>query len=243
MLVHHSYAMDFRWGPIRDGDPDPKASKNAVIYASGEIRSGDFDRLRALLRKDFEAYIKSDRTITLSSNGGDIIEAIKIGGLLKQMYAEILLDGDCASACFFLYISAVERNFTGRIGIHRPYFEQRYFAGLRPPDAEKKHFELTKMLNTFLESNDVPRDLIDKMNSTSSKEIYWLSEKEIEAIGRYPNWFEEFLLAKCHRAPAFWERIGLLLENQKEYYKYLACKESAILPEIRGPLRATVFRK
>lgn len=141
MLAHQGYSMDFRWGAFDEAKADPQASKQAVIYASGEITSGDFDRLRTLLRKDFEVYIKSNRTVKITSNGGDIVEAIKVGGLLKGMYAEVVIKGDCASACFLLYISAVDRNFIGKIGVHRPYFDQRYFAGLSPPDAEKKHLE------------------------------------------------------------------------------------------------------
>jgi hypothetical protein len=245
VLAHQGYSMEFRWGAIDEAKEDPQASKQAVIYASGEIRSGDFDRLRAFLRKDFDAYIKSTRTVTVNSNGGDIVEAIKVGGLLRDMYAEvdIAVDGVCVSACFLLYVSAIERNFTGRLGVHRPYFDQRYFAGLRPPDAEKKQLELTMALNTFLERNDVPRALLDKMNSTSSKEIYWLNEKDFEALGRYPNWFEEFLIAKCHRAPSFWEGIDLLLDDEKAFNTYLACRESFIMPEIKGRLREIVFRK
>lgn len=242
MTAHQAYSMDFRWGAIDEAKADPKASKQAVIYASGLIQSGDFERLRTLLRRDFEVYIKSSRIVTITSNGGDIVEAVKIGGLLKQMYGRVVVSGECASACFLLYISATERNFTGRIGIHRPYFDQRYFAGLRPADAEKKHSELTTALNTFLEKNSVPRNLIDKMNSTSSKEIYWLSETDIEALGRYPSWFEEFLIAKCKRAPGFQAGIDLLFDP-KEYLKYSACRESAILPELQRQLRATVFRK
>lgn len=243
LLAHQGYSMEFRWGAVDEAKADPKASKQSVIYANGAIQSGDFDRLRALLRKDFEVYIKSSRTVRITSNGGDIVEAIKIGGLLKEMYAEVVVDGDCASACFLLYVSAVERKSFGRVGIHRPYFEPRYFAGLRPADAEKKHLELTDALNRFLEKSDVPRSLIDKMNSTSSKEIYWLSEKDIEDVGRYPSWFEEFLLAKCSRAPDYWEELDMRYIHEKEWAAFSACRKSVIVPELRGHLRATVFRK
>lgn len=243
ILANQAYSIEFRWGPIDETKADPQASKKAVIYASGEIRPGDFERLRAFLRTDFDAYIESSRKVRVNSNGGDVVEAIKIGGLLKDMYAELVIDGDCASSCFLLFVSAVDRHFTGRLGIHRPYFNPRYFAGLRPLDAEMKQLELTNALNTFLERNDVPRSLIDKMNSTSSKEIYWLNETEVETLGRYPNWFEEFLIAKCNRAPRFWEEIDLILKEERAYKKYSACRESVVKPEIEGRLREIVFAK
>ena len=230
------FSMEFRWGRI-DETKKGELPRKEVIYMSGEIRYGDFDRFRAFLLENFNIYVGSQRLVTISSNGGDLVEAMKIARLIKEMYAEVRVFETCASACFTLYVSAVERISFGRIGIHRPYFDRRYFGGLRPPQAEKRQLELTKAFNLFLEANYVPRNLIDRMNETSSNEIYWLNEKEINDLGNYSNWFEEFLLAKCKRAPGILEGIDLLLYDEKEYRKYSDCKEKAILPELNGQLK------
>ncbi len=239
LLSLPTYSMEFRWGQIDETKGRARSSAKEVIYITGDIQFADYDRLRTFLLKDFDSYLISTRSIYISSNGGDVVEAIKIGRLLREMYAEVYIppDASCASACFVLYISAVERSSGGKVGIHRPYFDQRYFAGLSPTNAEKRQLELTKAFNDYLERNYVPRQLVDRMNATSSKEIRWLTEDDLDELGRYANWYEEFLLAKCKRAPNFWEGIDLLLENEKEYAKFNDCKEKVIQPELRVRLK------
>jgi len=218
------------------GDPSAKET----IQLTGDIRFGDYDRFRAFLLRDFDIYLNSMRYILIASNGGDVVEAIKTGRLLREMYAKVVVppDSTCVSACFVLYISAVERGAGGKVGIHRPYFDQRYFAGLDPVTAEKRHRELTKVFSSYLEQSLVPRRLIDSMNATSSREILWLTRKDIDELGEYSSWYEEFLLAKCKRGPlSLDEELALIAYEVKEYAEYNKCKEKVIRPELTGRLK------
>ena len=244
LLSANAFSMEYRWGQIDETKGRTSSSAKEVIYLTGDIRFGDYDRFRTFLLRDFESYLMSIRSVYISSNGGDVVEAIKIGQLLREMYAEVYIppDSTCASACFVLYVSAIERSSSGKVGIHRPYFDQRYFAGLGPMNAEKRHLELTKAFNDYLERNYVSRQLVDRMNGTSSKEIRWLTEEDLDELGKYANWYEEFLLAKCKLAPNFWEDIDLLLKNDKEYTEFNDCKEKVIQPELRVRLKQFLSR-
>lgn len=183
-------AMDFSW--------ESSGDVKLMLKMEGDIQRGDFEKFRAFMQQNYNAYINGTRMVILSSNGGDIVETLRIATILRAMYAEVLVSkGKCASSCFFLYISGIKRPIMGDVGIHRPYFDRSYFAGLPLEDAKKKQSELARAVNAFLEENSVPRALIEVMNRTSSTEIYWLSPGEVDSLGLRPAWYEEFLIAKC----------------------------------------------
>lgn len=184
-------AMDFSWSS--------SGNVKLILRMEGDIQRGDFEKFRVFMQKEYSDYIKGTRMVLLSSNGGDIVETLKIARILRAMYATVLVSdtGKCASSCFFLYLSGIERPITGAIGIHRPYFDRSYFAGLSLEEAKKKQSELTEAVNAFLEEYSVPKGLIEVMNRTSSTEIYWLNPSEIASLGQRPAWYEEFLIAKC----------------------------------------------
>jgi ATP-dependent protease ClpP protease subunit len=165
---------------------------------SGDIKSGDYEKFRLFLKQNLDKY-KERRQVSLASNGGNLIEALKIAGLLKVGYADITVEnGNCASACFFLYLSGVTR-YSGStsIGIHRAYFDQTYFAGLKPEEARTQQTRLSNAVNAILDENGVPQYLKDVMNRTSSDNMYWLSDDDIGNIGEHPAWYEEVLIARC----------------------------------------------
>lgn len=233
------FGMEFRWGPIDSADKS-KAKNKEIIYLTGEIRRGDYNRFRLFMLENLPTYSRSVRSVRLSSNGGDILEALRIGEILKAMYAtvDVPLEGTCVSACFLLYVSAVERSApSGRLGVHRAYFDKTYFAGLNPRKAEERQLELTKALTSFLEKNSVPRAIVDKMNQTSSATIHWLNQDEIDELGAYAPWFEEFLIAKCGIAPKTLEKVDLLFEDEKRYFKFVECRDKKIDPEMESELR------
>lgn len=194
LLASHAVAADIYI--------DNNLGEHHYIHLSGEIARGDYQKIISLMRKSPDEFLKYDWQ--LDSNGGDILEAIKIGNLIKELYErvnvadETNLGARCASACFFIYVSAVSRNaINGVVGIHRPYFSQNYFANLSPEDAEKKYAQLSKSVRDFLADKGVPDALIEHMFSLASNEIYWLNGYDLQNIGDRPAWFDQYLLSKC----------------------------------------------
>jgi len=168
-LVGTSLAAEFSLGSV---DPRHPEKLNAVIL-SGEIKSGDYARLLTFIRKD--PYGFRARTIVLASPGGDLIEAIRIGRVVRATYQSVFVNpaiGRCASACFLIYVAAVSRNANvPSLGIHRPYFEPYNFAKLSLAQAEAKHKALLREVRAYLEANEVPQYLIEKMFALSSEQI------------------------------------------------------------------------
>ena len=190
-----AHAATFTYAPF---DPTGSDSPESVRIV-GEIKVGDLERLRALIRSDVSRFKRS--TIVLASNGGDILEAMKIGDLIRSSYVSVFVNKDigiCASACFLIYVSAVERGATyPAVGVHRPYFGEEHFAGLSVKDAERKQSKLYAALREFLRSRDVPQAIQERMFALASSEIYWLTFDDLDRIGPRAHWYDELMVSRC----------------------------------------------
>jgi hypothetical protein len=171
----------------------------ATLVLRGEIKPGDYDRLFEYAAKnnvDLHAI-----PITLASPGGDVSEALKIGQLFKSIYANVAVGpvtGQCASACFILYASAVQRSSAPElVGIHRPYLSKERLQTLSPSAAEALETSALSAAEGYLHTLRVPSSIVDVMFENASTEIHWLNRDELRMLGDRPAWYEEFLIARC----------------------------------------------
>ena len=194
-----SLAIEITYSSVNpfNGMPSPAES----IMLRGEIGPGDYESLLSFISRDQDRFWRS-MGITLASPGGDVQESLKIARLVKGTYFPVFVGestGRCASACFFIYAAAVRRDAATRtLGIHRPYVHPKRLISASVVQAESLQRDALKEARGFLESQDIPTALIDKMFQLASNEIYWLSQEEVaEQVGRRPPWYEQFLIAKC----------------------------------------------
>ena len=94
--VAPALALDFR------AHPNNRSPVLTAVLATGEIATGDADRLSAYLAS---LPIKMNTAIYLSSTGGDLHEAMRLGGLFRQKGIKTVVEGnsDCVSACAFAF--------------------------------------------------------------------------------------------------------------------------------------------
>jgi hypothetical protein len=210
MLTSLSFGMDFSTTSVRPfGD---RHLQEAAVLLKGEIMLGDYDRL-----VQFALHNNIDLTngqFLLSSVGGDVSEALKIGQLVKNLYGTVWVQpdtGQCASACFIIFASAVNRHaLAGLVGIHRPYLDRTRLRSLAPKNAESLENKALLDAETYLHQLRVPSYLVDKMFEHASSEIYWLSDEDLVLeLGTRPAWYEEFLIARC----------GFDKEAELEYFR------------------------
>lgn len=202
-----AYAMDFRLtnkSPVNDVHID---GANPPLLLHGEIQPGDYERLLKYAAANH--IILAQKALILASPGGDVTEALKIGRLVKRLYAEVAVGrtfGPCASACFIIFASSVHRmGMPGFVGIHRPYLSPARFQSLSPSAAETLETHALTDAENYLHELRVPSNLVDTMFEHASTEIHWLSAEELDhQLGESPAWYEEFLIARCglHRRPS-----------------------------------------
>jgi hypothetical protein len=88
------------------------------VYFDGDIVEGDFDKF-----KKFIGGAPNGQRLILNSDGGLIVEAIKIGELVRAKKFLTVAGDLCASACALIWLAGVERAAydTSRIGFHSAY--------------------------------------------------------------------------------------------------------------------------
>jgi ATP-dependent protease ClpP protease subunit len=170
-----------------------------LVY-SGEIVPGDCDRLLSKILEDQTRFLAQNRII-LASDGGDVSEALRIGKLIKSLFAGVIvgpLTGRCVSACFFIYAAAGQREADGErlIGINRPFIADPQAQSAPPADANAEGKALTQV-RAYLQENDVPNYLVDEMFRHASDDAYWLTADDEKNLGYRSSWLNQFLAAKC----------------------------------------------
>lgn len=168
-----------------------------ILYMSGEIKAGDKDKLVSLLRSDL-TVTPSITDIWLNSSGGNLSEAIKIGAVIEKLgYTAMVPTGaTCASACFFIWVSASGRLAPGEIVIHRPYFDMRD-SDQSASDFEEGYRATSEAATLYLRQRNVPAHLIDLMLTVPSSDGYVLSDAEKGRIGPMSAARTEYMVQIC----------------------------------------------
>ena len=217
---------------------EPLKVFRGALLVEGAIQRGDFDKLRSYLA-DRVVFEKIRRGVFLASPGGEVMESIKIGYLLRALNLRTLLPGLptdqtnliragdlrrpgnylCGSACLFLYVAGIDRNppRAGRLGIHRPVVKVRYNL---PTSQEAKAVAtrgIEDAIGFYLRQMNVPDRLAQFMFSIPNDKIHWLTESEFSEFVRWTSpEFTQELRRDC---------AALLQDVQSP--RFVACHEEA----------------
>jgi hypothetical protein len=180
-----------------------RLSPSGKLLLEGEIEAGDFERVRSALLKGSTGSV-----VFLASLGGDLVEAIKIGQLIRRLKIstavpsrelrvgvkdkliarEGLKDPQnfaCLSACFFIFVAGIHRgeDFVGgpNLGIHRPYLTKDDSQRLNDDEALMIGTKTRQYVETYLKQMGVPGKYVDGMFSVRGDQIDWITEDEFAA--------------------------------------------------------------
>jgi hypothetical protein len=177
-----------------------------IIEFSGEIKKGDYDNYLNLIVNHQSIPI----TVYLDSPGGDVSEAISIGKMMRKSLSQSIINknGQCNSACFLIWASAVRRfpsqssidfnGYIGKIGLHRPFYEHSAYSELNTTKAKEEYKKLEAYVKSYLNEINIPSDIVEIMFRMKSTDAYFIIDTDlIEKIGQEAPFFEEWLIAKC----------------------------------------------
>lgn len=97
--------------------------KSATIELNGKIDENMLQYLKSYLKHIKERNLKlKHNLISLNSNGGNPISAMRIGRLIRSENIGTIVKKSsiCDSACIFILMGGVERMPFGEISVHRP---------------------------------------------------------------------------------------------------------------------------
>ena len=199
-----TFAMSFEWGKDLH-----------QMTMNGQIVSGDAERFITVLLsppKSFANLYKMPWRIELDSDGGSVVEALRISALVEAMHVDtqVRRAGVCSSSCFFIFLSGMERRASGYlseepakarafgyVGLHRPYLDPQQSSQMSLPNVTDRQRDLVAAVRNHLTSEGVSQRLLDGMMRRSSNEIFWLTQDDLDELGSYNAGYEESLIAKC----------------------------------------------
>lgn len=207
-----------------------EARDSSSIWFAGEITQDDVPRIKAAILAAKESSAESV-SLTLDSPGGDVMAAIEIGRFVRANAVRTQVPAyegaRCYSACILIVMGGVHRIALANLGIHRPNFDESYFAGLSEQQARAEYQRLSAEVEAYLAEMGADPALFQQMMRVSSGRIRLLTPEEAEAFAIF-GWdpsYQEWLRAK--RA----ERLGL--EN---FQKLEACEQSQEYQDYRDAL-------
>lgn len=242
------------------------------IRLVGIIEKGDAEKFKRLIQ-DLRQKKRTVNMLMLASIGGDAIEAMRIGTIVRESFipthAPFALDSgftcsgypsglkdddcDCASACFLIWVAGVYR-MGNVLGIHQPYFLDGYFKGLSAYEADKEYTFMYERVSSYLKNMDVPEHIIDIMFNTASDEITYLDSDTAKSMKSVP-FFDKWVGASCLRLTPeeeldYWKLLAknsegknTLTKSEKSYFNYLKERKEDFNKCFREKLRQAQLKE
>lgn len=149
----------------------------SMILFSGAIRSGDLEKVEASYK---EAFKRSNAVyLMLSSPGGSVDEAMRIGDFLEEKSIGALVPstvGQCISACVLILAGGDDKGVKGKVGIHRPFISDVSVGGAQGAKTLGKYIETIK---TYLDRKGIAPSLADDMFSIPPEKVKYLSAEDL----------------------------------------------------------------
>jgi hypothetical protein len=170
-----------------------------TVILEGRIEVGDFEKVEQLARD------AAPTALYLASPGGNLVEAMRIGALVRRLAWEtksaespsvppaiaagvarsygvrdLAHNHMCASACFFIFVSGIYRD-GHRLGIHTPFMLPSEQAKMAADEATKRTDDVQTFVERFLARMGVPHKYFEAMYEVPKEQMRWLTEEEIEA--------------------------------------------------------------
>jgi ATP-dependent protease ClpP protease subunit len=129
---------------------------------------------------------RGPRTVSLNSPGGSIQDAIAIGEAIRagNFTTFVSQRDECSSACVLILAAGVKRIATfGKVGLHRPRFDEAFFANLTATEARTKYEEMADGVRQYLARMGMANGLYVEMLRIASDKSKYLSYEKIREYG------------------------------------------------------------
>lgn len=153
-----------------------------AILASGPVENLDVERLDNLLS---QIPKRPNTAVYLSSPGGDLYEGMRLGSYFRERRIKTVVEGgrSCASACAIAFLGGTDNkgdpwrssSTDSSLGFHA-------FRSVSQLDADATQRIVADILRYGKRVN-APIDLLIASFSTASSDIFWVSQRDICALG------------------------------------------------------------
>jgi len=204
------------------------------VLIEGEIQRGDYEKF-------IDAVLKAgshNSNVFIASRGGDALEAMKIGSLIRKFRFETNVpkwfeevggvcsglpvpksNCACNSSCVLIYLSGFHR-YGNYLGVHRTFVDHEQLKEMEMEEAAQLSKQISIALDSYLGEMGAPPSLLEKMESVASNNIEYLDDEYIQKyLGGYAREYQEWVLAKCGSASEL--HAAMRAESDKEKLKVI----------------------
>ena len=161
-----------------------------TMLLAGDIEEGDAARLVDFIEATSNVLSSSLKQpvrvgqIYLHSNGGNLIEAMRIGRVIRNnlISVQITHDSVCYSACVIAHLGGVVRIPVGPMGIHS-FYSSEFVGSENFASSSKKYNEIAELVGAYMREMRVPTSLLDEMMKVSHKSVKILDFEEMKRFG------------------------------------------------------------
>jgi hypothetical protein len=177
-------ALSISWAPAQAMDFSYRTYKgHVVIDAVGTFEPNDGMKLESFFQTLPPGSIfKLGNAIVFDSNGGNVLEAEIMGGIIEQYHLAtgVAARGQCSSACVLAWATGTKKSIApdGYIGLHNA---RNNTAGQAPNPERDRLDDLydTCLMGKWLRKYGAPNSVINQMLDTPASSMYWLSKDDL----------------------------------------------------------------
>jgi len=184
-----AFSMTFSLEERCDAALNPQCQR--MVVAQGPINTQSFAQFKELTKD-----MPSGTWIALTSPGGDLMNGIQIGSLIRQMRFNTMVTrtenspADCLSACTYAFLGGLVRNLpiNSRLGLHQ-------FRGLNAAISTEDTQKLSTLLARYIDTMGFDRRILDIAQLTTADKVSILTPDQIKQfrvhnLGQspYPSW-------------------------------------------------------
>ena len=154
---------------------------NALFFFSDIEENDSFELRKAIRNHDID-------TVVLSSRGGSVWEGLNMAGIifdkgLKTYVPQKALgeEGNCASACSFMFFGGSTRVADGKLGVHQFYSGSAKKSAQIGKTQSNAQFTVSEIIG-FLNEFGTPPFVFERM--FQQKEMYYFDQNELDEIAR-----------------------------------------------------------
>ena len=153
-----------------------------TLFFFSDIEENDSFELRKAIR------IHDIDTVVLSSRGGSVWEGLNMAGIIFDKGLKTYVpkkglgkEGNCASACSFMFFGGSTRVADGKLGVHQFYSGTAKESAQIGKTQSNAQFTVSEIIG-FLNEFETPPFVFERM--FQQKEMYYFNKKELDEIAR-----------------------------------------------------------
>lgn len=154
---------------------------NALFFFSDIEDNDSFELRKAIRNHDID-------TVVLSSRGGSVWEGLNMAGIIFDKGLKTYVpqqglgeEGNCASACSFMFFGGSTRVADGKLGVHQFYSGAAKESAQIGKTQSNAQFTVSEIIG-FLNEFETPPFVFERM--FQQKEMYYFNQNELEQIAR-----------------------------------------------------------